>query len=159
MCFSYTADPYSTNAALLGKKSTENLTFQLITSFSTCLLSPSPIIFQIIISISLKEPFMLFIFRSGNYATYFLLPLRYLKKYFSYPLKKYYKSIHEQSTEEILNFQRVCKHPLSDTENKLLRFIIINSSFLKSQEIQGSKTSYILSCLSQKTNLSLGNHT
>lgn len=27
MFFSYTADPYSTNSALLGKKSTENLTF------------------------------------------------------------------------------------------------------------------------------------
>lgn len=116
MFFSHTADPYSTNAALLGKKSSENLTFQLLTSFSTSLLSPSPIIFQIIINISLKEPFMLFIFRSGNYSMYFLLPLGYLKKYFSYPLKKYYKSIHEQSTEEILNFQRVCKHPLSDTE-------------------------------------------
>ena len=50
----------------------------------------------------------------GMILIYFLLLFRYLKKYFSDNLKKYYKSIHDYSTEEILNSEY--KHPRIDLE-------------------------------------------
>ena len=82
--FSYTADPYSTNPTLLGEDDIHWISYFLVDKLllaHLCFPLP-PIIFQIVINISLKEPVMLFIFRSGDYLMYFLLPLRYLKRDF-----------------------------------------------------------------------------